>query len=788
MRTLSKLITLLLCLELIVAPIQPELSLVATKAFAEDCPAGMQFDSTLNRCLTSAQTAKVMNLTASCPQGDVECYKTNAQNAFQEKVNAGEAPERVADKGGLINTVGKAAAIAVPLALAVGGIKGMNSTCGSSSLYAMIAGSAALFIGDTLANMQHKGRLKKIKESWGEIVNPEQANGDKDKERETSIEAQSMAFEKLAEAEDSMAKAAKMKKTFNMIAALAYTASAAMAVMEHFKWTAAQSNPPAQAAANQLYICQTNATGGEVEGTVPASGQYDNKQLDYLFKKDDTLLDELKYGKQFAFNVQSSKDYSALVINQRAYNLKNSSPSMDEFSEIRNFAENLGFLNEEKELLLTLSKGMWNAINPFPSAHARMELVKADEDAGTAGSTSNSSSSNSTANVDTNAAKAFKEDEGKGFDFMGLGIGAAAGFAAGKFLLKNKAVMPLGRAAMAGLLAGWAFIMMKHAGKQAEASEKRAELLRKMKEEFNTAAGAVYACKSEDRNNPGMPNCYCYTAENQRNPNRGNSQVCQNLWAGKPIGSTNYLTQGNTSTRICINNQQKADPTCACKQTKTCMKAGMAGITGLNPGTMSVLSSSLAPLNGIANGSVDAANINSAALENQAARARKLLDNLENSKAGKKIKAAKNKEAKKIESGLMTAARGINPAPALASSSSSFPSNPGDAARMLENELAANIPTGIGGGAGTLAAPANQAPEQAFDFGLTQDQLAAQETQIAELMKENLDYGANDINQGSNTNIFEVLSNRYQRSGMRRLFDEEGKTKADAPAKSDIVQ
>src|SRR5690606_13170842 len=136
---------------------------------------------------------------------------------------------------------------------------------------------------------------------------------------------------------------------------------------------------------------------------------------------------------------------------------------------------------------------------------------------------------------------------------------------------------------------------------------------------------------------------YCYTADNERNPNRGNSQVCQNLWAGKPLNSTNYLAQGNTSSKICINNQQKADPTCACKQTKTCMKAGMAGISGFNPGTMSVLSSSLAPLNGIANGSVDAANIDSAALENQAARAKNLLDQLEKSKSGKQIKAAKDK-------------------------------------------------------------------------------------------------------------------------------------------------
>jgi hypothetical protein len=55
-------------------------------------------------------------------------------------------------------------------------------------------------------------------------------------------------------------------------------------------------------------------------------------------------------------------------------------------------------------------------------------------------------------------------------------------------------------------------------------------------------------------------------------------------------------------------------------------------------------------------------------------------------------------------------------------------------------------------------------------------------------MNKELDMDQADINKGSDTNLFEVLSNRYQRSGMRRLFDVEGKTEADKPAKTDINQ
>jgi hypothetical protein len=110
--------------------------------------------------------------------------------------------------------------------------------------------------------------------------------------------------------------------------------------------------------------------------------------------------------------------------------------------------------------------------------------------------------------------------------------------------------------------------------------------------------------------------------------------------------------------------------------------------------------------------------------------------------------------------------------------------NPAEAVKKLEEDFASKSAvesgSGVAGGAGSPVAA-----DENMDIGIGGD-TKTEETQIAEVMAQDLDYGQNDINNSSNTNIFEVLSNRYQRSGMRRLFDEEGKLEADKPAEDDI--
>lgn len=794
MSTLFRFLTLLLCLELIVSPIAPNISLIAQNAYAEDCPTGFTYDSILNRCLTKTETANVMNATMACGD-DTQCYKENAQKAFQDKVNAGEAPERKGG-GGFVSTVTQIGAIAGPVTFAVAGMSNAKSQCQSPSFYAMIGGAAALFVGDTLANMQHKKRLSKIKEEWGKIVNPEEANGDKDKERSTSIEAQSQAFEMLARAEDSLASAAKMKKTFFMIATLAYGVSAVISGMEILKENALKA---AAAAPGAGAAAAAELARHKVENTCTVlAASIDNKKESFYVQYTEGKKLNLKEEIQFHYNLKHSKDLVSFIMNRKEYEGTLSDP----FTEYESYKTAFKDLEPKDRTVFDVFKSVSitaiSNLSPIGTAFA-VEQVQTEvatdsigggTDSASSATTSASSGQNSATStsegVNTNAAKAYKEDKAKGINFLALGAGIGVGVAAGK-MVGSKLITSLNRLIFSGVMAGMTLMMANHAGSQAEASKKRAELLRKMRDEFVSASGAVFNCKSEDRNDPGKPNCYCYTSENQRNSSRGNSQICQKLWAGLNKG-TNPLAAGSQSARVCVNQNRQADATCACKQTNTCMKVSLSAVKGLSLGTNNMLNGAIAPLNGVANGSIDAANLDQASLTNQAAKINALGKELEKNKGLAAVVKNKDKASLQLKKDLERGAAGMSSGNFLGSSGNSgMPSNPGEAARMLDEEIAEQAPTGVRG-AETIATGSEAAPEQPLEFGLTGDQLAAQEGQIAEAMKQDLDYGGNDINQGSKTNIFEVLSNRYQRSGMRRLFDEKGETKPEAASKTDITQ
>jgi hypothetical protein len=105
---------------------------------------------------------------------------------------------------------------------------------------------------------------------------------------------------------------------------------------------------------------------------------------------------------------------------------------------------------------------------------------------------------------------------------------------------------------------------------------------------------------------------------------------------------------------------------------------------------------------------------------------------------------------------------------------SSIPKNPKEAARMLEKELSPTTPTAVSGNQGTIVTP-DGSEDKVPEFGLSETQREDQKAQVSELMKNEFDYRGNEINDSSKSNIFEVLSNRYQKSGMKKLFDDNEK-------------
>lgn len=349
---------------------------------------------------------------------------------------------------------------------------------------------------------------------------------------------------------------------------------------------------------------------------------------------------------------------------------------------------------------------------------------------------------------------------------------------------------PTTRIAINGVLGGWMGIMTSHMGKQAKLSTERAKKLREMKEEFNHQAGLL-TCTDKDRNDPAKPSCYCYTPDNKRNSARANSKICNLAYTGIS-GNGDYLG-GSDSPKVCVDQSFGIDASCSCRNRKgadgknTCLKAGAGFSTsGFNPGSFSMLSAGMAPANDLFNGNTSGADITDGAGIN-AARIQKAADDL---LAKNDPKAAK--DASKIEPGLEKELMGPSQGMTMSNlgNNSSLPMSPQAAAAALEKELEKTDDTPVvqtAGGGGAVA-PVPGPGEEQLEFGMTDEQFAIQETEVAEAMKQNLDYGGNDINNGSDTNIFEVLTNRYQRSGMRRLFDVEGKTTADKPAKTDINQ
>jgi hypothetical protein len=748
MKTIFKLINLLLCFELIIGPWNPNLSFFGQEVFAETCGTGLQFDSTLNRCLTTMDAANVMKATATCPQDDVECYKNNATTALKGKEDSGAVKKAVGSNSGFVSTVMNAAAVAVPVTMAVQGLSGANSSCASASYWALVGGGVALFVGDNLANFQHKKRLKKIEGDWASIAKADAATEtDIDQQKVNATESQSQAFEMLARSEDSLANAASMKSKFFGVAMGAFGVATALSLFE-------MSNPLTTATG----ICKSTASGKEIpllEHSDLAPIEIDKSFLEKLpdiksssiSNEFHNYVAELKSRRQKIYNLKNASNISDLHLLHKEYLNESLSPSLDEAVLVKSYMKDLEPADQNVFAIIKMvALKAFTEMNPLPKAVAG-ELVNV-----------------AVTGAATAAGYAFREK------------------------LPTFLMTPAGRASVGGVLFGWSAVMFNHASSQAKASKNRADLLRKMRDEFKTASGAINMCAPADRSDPAKPECYCYSSDGSRNSNRATSQTCQKLFNGtSSVGTITSLTS-NAAVVGCIDSSRQFDETCKCKSANSCMKVGQGSLVGLSTGTLSTVTTGLAPLAALSNGTLESTNLSAATLGSNALKIMDANKNLENKILTPKQKDDKAKLTAAFQNSAMQAGAGVPSN--LLGSSSGLPTNPGEAALMLEKDLkeTATNSSSVNRSGETVGISSGNEKSTELEFGLTNEQAAAQETQIAEVMKENLDYGTNDINKGPSTNIFEVLTNRYQRSGMRRLFDEKGKTKADVPSTTDVTQ
>ncbi|MFL5809995.1 MAG: hypothetical protein ACJ749_10775, partial [Flavisolibacter sp.] len=665
--------------------------------------------------------------------------------------------EELKDKGGLFNKGIKAAAVALPLIIAAKSLMG-STKCLSVSKIAMAAGGVALFVGDMMSNKKHKSCLKKIQDDWEKKKAATAETTSSGVSKVSNAQAQSEAFEMLAKKEDCMKSASKMKAGFYAAATAAFATTAVLSTMEiinlHTKkaLVASTAGTPANAAAVADYTryeaqvtCQAPPKEEAPVNNAPVDTPIDNTVtpapspvtqpptpsiLDQT-EVETTHYKPMEITKEYFANLKlmnSSQDVASFMVYYNSLNgnaFDNySSPSIDDYDSLN---ETFKGINTDQSFLSSLKMVVSKALkelNPIQDAHA---------------------------------------------------------FSVGSFLTR-----PEPRAVVSGILTAWSAIMFMHANKQAKVSANRAEFLRKMKQDFNDANGAI-SCTAEERSMSANANCYCYTEDGQRNSSRTNSSVCQQLWTGQSLAQAGtYNGLDFSGQRVCISSSGAPDENCACAINRSCLNA-IPGATGnLGLGAISVASQGLKPLNDLSNGQIGAGSINGAAALSAAA---KLLDqkNKLASKAGLNS-ATQAKLAKQVEDGIMMAGAGAA-APSSLGSSSQFPMNmtPAQAAQALDKEFGGRTFESIKGSP-AVAQPGNSHPgsEPGFSLGNPEAVAPTTDQQVAEVMGQDFNYGQNDITK-SDSNLFQILSNRYQRSGMRRLFDDKQTTAADPANKKDIT-
>lgn len=666
--------------------------------------------------------------TAKVMQATASC---DAKDIECYKKNAKEAfDKKVADgeapkevkNKGFVSTIGKAGAVAGALFSATAFLKTKPAKCAAISHGMIIAGGATTFIGEMFANNKHKKNLKEIEKEWGKIVNTNYDGSDKDSKKAHASAAQGEAFEMMAKAEDSIAANSKTKTKIHMAAAAMYAAAGIAAGLE--------------------IMAEKASAGAGKLATMCATTSNSQQSFHHYAQSSHELFPSLKEDTEFASFLHYNQKKQYLSLNAVKDNFESiytvfssiqnlSSPSLHEYLA----ASEIGLDQETKLTVKAVLITILNNLNPLPAqAHA-----------------------------------------------LPGGIMAGATEGLGKLM-----ATPWTRVGLSAVLGGWSLIMMKHTKSQAEASENRAELLRKMKAEFLGAAATINMCTPEDRSNTNKPECYCYTADGQRSTNRNNSQICQKLWSGGLASAQNYKNS-NSGFTGCINSANEHDPVCACKKSsKGCLTVSTKGLTGLSTGAFSLLNSGISPVNEIASGNFAAATASDSASLNNAMRTMKALDKMLDQPEIKKEIKDKDKFLAGIETAITKATGANNYNDGLANS---LGGSAGQAVATLEKELETKAPELFKTEKGSVPlAGAGKAKGKGieFDFGSNENQEQI-DGQVAQVMNQNFDYSQNDINNQSHTNIFEVLSNRYQRSALRRLFDDEGKSKAEAPSNSDIT-
>ncbi len=351
---------------------------------------------------------------------------------------------------------------------------------------------------------------------------------------------------------------------------------------------------------------------------------------------------------------------------------------------------------------------------------------------------------------------------------------------------------PEGIAVAATVGTVYSAVLYSAAAKQEEESDQNIKKIDRILAEFKDSFAAFCPSGREDLSNP---ECYCYLPKGGKNPDRTKSQICQTLWskndfknsalAGDYTGLSKFVDPVG-----CLTRTGQFDETCKCKKfldskgNNACQKGasialplGIGAAFATNTGIKDI--TQLAANSG--NGNPMLNNFSTASLGAKAIATQKLKDQLI-SKLGTslppgvlKLSEITPKNVDKFANALLGEK---NIAAAMAKSGSALDVGaPSQTEGKVADALkAAATKAGLdfsGSGKGLANKKAVTQEAFAFNIGGDANSQAAGAGQLQDFPEQQKVYKVKgDISKRSDVSIFEIISNRYVQSGLKRLFED----------------
>jgi len=381
----------------------------------------------------------------------------------------------------------------------------------------------------------------------------------------------------------------------------------------------------------------------------------------------------------------------------------------------------------------------------------------------------------------------------------GIGLAGATFLAAKSTKITALFISPYTRATLSGTMAALNIFMIDHISKEKEKAEKRKDFIEKLQLQVEAAGTGFGSCTPEQREKDmSKPHCYCYLQGGTINTARVKSATCKAFFGSglaknmpRPT-STSSVREAPTCT---TPNASVIDESCSCRRTNSCTSIPRSSFTatGVSPASIGNIND---VVDGMNNGRLNSSSINPQdMLLRAAALGRKqqaILKDPKNKAILDKIKKSDALGANTMRElagqiasnpGLMNSSFGSMGSGSLGGGS------PEEEIKKLQEDFKKDMsqyePGTIGGGGNSLGSAGDDFNLDAVNGGGVS---IAEDEKLAEVMDTNFEATGSDINNNSDANIFQILTYRYQRSAMRRLFGGEAMLPADKANETEISE